>query len=282
MVKEDGCLYLVGTPIGNLEDISLRAVRILTEADLIACEDTRETLKLLNHLGISKKMISYQKYSENEKKGHLIDLVEAGNKIALVSDAGMPGISDPGEILVREAWDRGVRVEVIPGPSAVISGLVISGLPTNNFYFHGFLPKGKVKERETVVTGLKEIRATLIFYITPHSVEKDLILLLKILGDRTAAIARELTKYYEEVIRGTLSELLTVVGERTLKGEMVLIIEGNSEVISELGLEEQYKIYQKMLSDGVKSKEALKTISTDYKVSKNRLYEYILGKKENN
>lgn len=282
MVKEDGCLYLVGTPIGNLEDISLRAVRILTEADLIACEDTRETLKLLNHLGLSKKMISYQKYSENEKKAHLIDLVEAGNKIALVSDAGMPGISDPGEILVREAWDRGVRVEVIPGPSAVISGLVISGLPTNNFYFHGFLPKGKVKEREEVVTGLKDIRATLIFYVTPHSVEKDLLLLLKILGDRTAAIARELTKYYEEVIRGTLSELITVVGERTLKGEMVLIIEGNSEVISELGLEEQYKIYQMMLIDGIKSKEALKTISTDYKVSKNRLYEYILGKKENN
>lgn len=280
MVKEDGCLYLVGTPIGNLEDISLRAVRILTEADLIACEDTRETLKLLNHLGISKKMISYQKYSENEKKSHLIDLVEAGNKIALVSDAGMPGISDPGEILVREAWDREVRVEVIPGPSAVISGLVISGLPTNNFYFHGFLPKAKVKERETIVTGLKDIRATLIFYITPHSVEKDLLLLLKILGDRPAAIARELTKYYEEVIRGTLSELLTIVGERTLKGEMVLIIEGNNEAISELSLEEQYKIYQGMLGEGVKSKEALKTISTDYNVSKNRLYEYILGKKE--
>lgn len=280
MVKEAGCLYLVGTPIGNLEDISLRAVRILTEADLIACEDTRETLKLLNHLGISKKMISYQKYSENEKKAHLIDLVEAGNKIALVSDAGMPGISDPGEILVKEAWDRGVRVEVIPGPSAVISGLVVSGLPTNNFYFHGFLPKGKVKEREAVVTGLKDIRATLIFYITPHSVEKDLILLLKILGDRPAAIARELTKYYEEVIRGTLSELLTVVNERTLKGEMVLIIEGNDEVIADLGLEEQYEIYQRILSEGIKSKEALKTISTDYKVSKNRLYEYILGKKE--
>ncbi len=280
MVKEDGCLYLVGTPIGNLEDISLRAVRILTEADLIACEDTRETLKLLNHLGISKKMISYQKYSENEKKGYLIDLVEAGNKIALVSDAGMPGISDPGEILVKEAWDRGVRVEVIPGPSAVISGLVISGLPTNNFYFHGFLPKGKVKEREAVVTGLKDIRATLIFYITPHSVEKDLLLLLKILGDRPAAIARELTKYYEEVIRGTLRELLTIVSERTLKGEMVLIIEGNNEVAVELGIEEQYKIYQRMLGEGIKSKEALKTISTDYNVSKNRLYEYILEKKE--
>jgi 16S rRNA (cytidine1402-2'-O)-methyltransferase len=280
MVKEDGCLYLVGTPIGNLEDISLRAVRILTEADLIACEDTRETLKLLNHLGISKKMISYQKYSENEKKAHLIDLVEAGNKIALVSDAGMPGISDPGEILVREAWDRGVRVEVIPGPSAVISGLVISGLPTNNFYFHGFLPKGRVKEREEVVNGLKDIRATLIFYITPHSVEKDLKLLLQILGNRPAAIARELTKYYEEVIRGTLEELLTVVGERTLKGEMVLIVEGNDEIVQELGLEEQYKLYQMMINDGVKSKEALKTISTDYNVSKNRLYEYILGKKE--
>ena len=280
MVKEDGCLYLVGTPIGNLEDISLRAVRILTEVDLIACEDTRETLKLLNHLGISKKMISYQKYSENEKKGHLIDLVEAGNKIALVSDAGMPGISDPGEILVKEAWDRGVRVEVIPGPSAVISGLVISGLPTNNFYFHGFLPKGKIKEREAVVSGLKDIRATLIFYVTPHSVEKDLTLLLKILGNRNGAIARELTKYYEEVIRGTLEELLTIVGERTLKGEMVLIIEGNTEAAGELSLEEQYKLYQMMLKSGIKGKEALKTISLDYNVSKNRLYEYILGKKE--
>lgn len=280
MVKEDGCLYLVGTPIGNLEDISLRAVRILTEVDLIACEDTRETLKLLNHLGISKKMISYQKYSENEKKAYLIDLVEAGNKIALVSDAGMPGISDPGEILVKEAWDRGVKVEVIPGPSAVISGLVISGLPTSNFYFHGFLPKGKIKEREAVVTGLKDIRATLIFYVTPHSVEKDLNLLLKILGNRNGAIARELTKYYEEVIRGTFEELLTVVGERTLKGEMVLIIEGNDEVVSELSLEEQYKLYQMMLGSGIKSKEALKTISLDYNVSKNRLYEYILGKKE--
>lgn len=280
MVKEEGCLYLVGTPIGNLEDISLRAVRILTEVDLIACEDTRETLKLLNHLGISKKMISYQKYSENEKKSHLIDLVETGSKIALVSDAGMPGISDPGELLVKEAWDRGVKVEVIPGPSAVLSGLVISGLPTNNFYFHGFLPKGKVKDRETVVTGLKDIRATLIFYITPHSVEKDLNLLLKILGNRNGAIARELTKYYEEVIRGTLEELLAVVGERTLKGEMVLIIEGNTDTIGELSLEEQYKLYQMMLNSGIKGKEALKTISADYNVSKNRLYEYILGKKE--
>lgn len=280
MVKENGCLYLVGTPIGNLEDISLRAVRILTEVDLIACEDTRETLKLLNHLGISKKMISYQKYSENEKKGHLIDLVEAGNKIALVSDAGMPGISDPGEILVKEAWDRGVRVEVIPGPSAVISGLVISGLPTNNFYFHGFLPKGKIKEREAVVTGLRDIRATLIFYVTPHCVEKDLTLLLKILGNRKGAIARELTKYYEEVIRGTMEELLNIVGERTLKGEMVLIVEGNTEAIGELSLEEQYKLYQIMLGSGITGKEALKTISADYNVSKNRLYEYILGKKE--
>ena len=281
MVKEDGCLYLVGTPIGNLEDISLRAIRILKEADIIACEDTRETLKLLNNLEISKKLISYQKYSENEKKAYLIDLVEAGNKIALVSDAGMPGISDPGEILVREAWDRGVKVEVIPGPSAVISGLVISGLPTTNFYFHGFLPKSKIKEREAVICSIKDIKATLIFYITPHSVEKDLQLLLKILGNRQAAIAREITKYYEEVIRGTLEELIEVVNNRTLKGEMVLIIEGNQIIPEEVSLEEQYKIYISMLSSGIKSKDAIKTISADYNVSKNKLYEYILEKKEN-
>ncbi len=280
MVKSDGCLYLVGTPIGNLEDISLRAIRILKEVDVIACEDTRETLKLLNHLGISKKMISYQKYSENEKKSHLIDLVEAGNKIALVSDAGMPGISDPGEILVREAWVRGVKVEVIPGPSAVISGLVVSGLPSTNFYFHGFLPKGKIKEREEVVNNLKEIRATLIFYITPHSVEKDLQLFLKILGNRNGVIARELTKYYEEVIRGTLEELIEIVKIRTLKGEMVLILEGNQLIPKEMSLEDQYKLYQLMLASGIKSKDVIKTISADYKVSKNKLYEYILEKKE--
>ncbi len=280
MVKDDGCLYLVGTPIGNLEDISLRAVRILGETDFIACEDTRETLKLLNHLGISKKLISYQKYSENEKKSYLIDLVEAGNKVSLVSDAGMPGISDPGEILVKEAWGRGVRVEVIPGPSAVISGLVISGLSTTNFYFHGFLPKSKVKEREAVLSSLKDIRATLIFYITPHSIQKDLQLLLKILGNRNGAIARELTKFYEEVIRGTLEELLQVVESRTLKGEMVLILEGNQVTAKVMSLEEQYKLYQIMVGSGINSKEAIKTISTDYNVSKNKLYEYILEKKE--
>lgn len=280
MVKQEGCLYLVGTPIGNLEDISLRAARILEEVDLIACEDTRETLKLLNHLGIKKKLVSYQKYSENEKKSSLIDLVEEGKKIALVSDAGMPLISDPGEVLVKEAHDRGVKVEVVPGPSAAISGLVLSGLPAVNFYFHGFLPKGRNKEREGAVKSLENIRATLIFYVTPHGVEKDLELLLKLLGERNAAIAREITKYYEEVIRGSLTELIEVTKTRNLKGEMVLIVEGNTREDEVPDLAKQYRRYQELIEQKITSKEALKKVADEYDVSKNKLYEYILEMKE--
>lgn len=281
MVKEQGCLYLVGTPIGNLEDLTFRAVRILGEADVIACEDTRETLKLLNHLGLKKKLVSYEKYSEQEKKHQLLDLVESGLKVALVSDAGMPGISDPGEILVREAYNRGMKPVVIPGPSAAIAGLVLSGLPTANFYFQGFLPKGREKERREVLESLRDIPGTLIFYVSPHSLVKDLTLIRKVLGERNAALGRELTKYYEEVISGTLDGLLIRSMEKPLKGEMVLILEGFKGKREEPNLEEQLRLYEAlMVEDEMSHKEALRTMVREHGVSKNRLYEYILQNKE--
>lgn len=283
MVKEGGagCLYLVGTPIGNLEDLTLRAVRILGEADVIACEDTRETLKLLNHLGLKKKLTSYQKYSENEKKDQILDLVEQGRTVALVSDAGMPGISDPGEILVREAYRRGIIPVVVPGPSAAISGLVLSGLPADRFFFQGFLPKGREKERREVLEELKAIPATLVFYVTPHGLKKDLDSIRRELGDRPAALCRELTKIYEEVLRGSLGELLEEAERRGLRGEMVLLVEGASKEMDSLSIEEQYRLYQVLLAgEGLRPKDALKRLAEGKGINKNKLYEYILAMKE--
>ena len=282
MVNEKrGSLYLVGTPIGNLEDMTLRAIRILEEADVIACEDTRETLKLLNHLNLKKKLVSYQKYSENEKKGQLLDFVEEGLCVALVSDAGMPGISDPGEILVREAYDRGIQPVAIPGPSAAVTGLVVSGLPTDRFFFQGFLPKGRDKERKEILRQLKKIPATLVFYVTPHSLKKDLDLIREELGSRPAALCRELTKYYEEVLRGSLEELASEAEARVLKGEMVLLVEGAAEAEEAMSLEEQYQLYLILINEErISPKEALKRMAVLYKVNKNRLYEYILQMKE--
>ena len=203
-----GKLYLVGTPIGNLEDITLRALRILEEVDYIACEDTRVTLKLLNYLNIKKKLISYEKYSELEKQGYILDLVEAGSSVALISDAGMPGISDPGGILATAAYNRGINPVIIPGPSALTSAVAVSGLNSSRFFFQGFLPKGKNKERMEVLKELTDIKAALVFYISPHSLLKDLTDISKVLGNPKAALARELTKYYEEVIRDDLKGLI--------------------------------------------------------------------------
>ena len=285
MVKTQGTLYLVGTPIGNLEDLTLRGIRVLEEADLIACEDTRETLKLLNHLGLKKKLVSYQKFSEEAKKGQLLDLVERGKTIALISDAGMPGISDPGEILVREAYLRGIQPVVIPGPSAVIAGLVLSGLPTEPFRFQGFLPKGKESQRKAILQTIAQDQATLIFYVPPHGLIRDLETLRSVLGNRPAALARELTKFHEEVKRGTLDSLLEEVRIHPPKGEMVLILEGHQ--VPELSLEEdleilkdQYARYRQLVDqEGYRGKDALTQLNQEG-ANKNRLYAYILEQKE--
>lgn len=219
-----GTLYLVGTPIGNLEDITFRAVRVLKEADRIACEDTRQTRKLLDHYGISKSTVSYHEHNEAERSRELIAALLAGAAVALVSDAGMPLISDPGYRLVRAAIENGVRVEVVPGPSALLAALAASGLPTDSFHFAGFLP-AKSGQRIRALEALKGEPATLVFYEAPHRILEALEAVAHVLGDRPAVIARELTKLHEEFLRGTVNEVRAALAAReSVRGEITLLI----------------------------------------------------------
>jgi 16S rRNA (cytidine1402-2'-O)-methyltransferase len=220
-----GTLYLVATPIGNLEDITQRAVRLLGEVAVIACEDTRHTKKLLNHYGINTKTISYHEHNERERAAELIQRLKSGSDVAVVSDAGTPGISDPGFRLARLAIDNGVPVVPVPGASALISALVASGLPTDEFFFGGFLP-ARSGARRARLTELRSFPATLIFYEGPHRIAATLKDAYEILGEREAVVARELTKLHEEIARGRLSELATRFSSPTsARGEMVLLID---------------------------------------------------------
>lgn len=220
-----GTLYLVATPIGNLEDITHRALRILTEADLIACEDTRHTRVLLNHYGIKTKTISYHEYNERERAAELCSQIETGANIAVVSDAGTPGINDPGFRLVRACLERNLRVVPVPGPTAFVAALVASGLPVDEFFFGGFLPARSTTRRARFVE-IRELSATLIFYEAPHRISESLTDAREILGEREATVARELTKLHEEIKRGRLSELAQHFAvEGAARGEMVLLID---------------------------------------------------------
>lgn len=220
-----GTLYLVATPIGNLEDITLRAVRILKECDLIAAEDTRVTRKLLTHFEITKPMTSYFAPREMAKALELVAMLKQGKNIALTTDAGTPGVSDPGHVLVLEALKQGCPVVPVPGASAVLSALTASGLPPQPFYFHGFLP-AKASERRRELEPLRDLTATLVFYESPHRVLECLADLAQVLGDREAAAGRELTKLHEEMARGTLSSLLKTFEERGPRGEFTLVVAG--------------------------------------------------------
>ena len=220
-----GTLYIVSTPIGNLEDISLRALRILKEVDLIAAEDTRHTGLLLKHFGIQTPLTSYFQGNELKKKEFILYKLRQGHRVALVSDAGTPGISDPGFRLIQTVIADQIPIVPIPGPSAVIAALSVSGLPTDAFLFRGFLPH-KSKKRRDWLNELKEVRETLIFYESPHRILETLKDILEILGDREMVITRELTKVYEEILRGKVSEIQTEIGERQLKGEITLVISG--------------------------------------------------------
>ena len=221
-----GTLYLVATPIGNLEDITHRAIRILNEVKLIACEDTRHTRKLLNHYGIKTKTVSYHEHNEREQASKLIEQIQGGADVAVVSDAGTPGINDPGFRIVREALEQNVPVVSLPGPTALISALVSSGLPSDEFFFGGFLPARAIARRKRLEE-LASIQATLIFYEVPHRIIETLKDVREILGEREAVLARELTKLHEEILRGTLSELLARFdrSQQDPRGEMVLIID---------------------------------------------------------
>lgn len=220
-----GTLYLVATPIGNLEDVTRRALRVLTEADVVACEDTRRTRSLLEHFGIRARTVSYHEHNERERAEELAAMLEAGSTVALVSDAGTPAISDPGYRIVRACVERGLPVVPVPGPSALVAALAASGLPTDEFYFGGFLPS-RAHARRRKLSSLRALPATLVFYESPHRVAQTLADAREILGEREAAVARELTKVHEEVARGRLSELAArFSNEGAARGEMVLLID---------------------------------------------------------
>jgi 16S rRNA (cytidine1402-2'-O)-methyltransferase len=224
-----GTLYLVATPIGNLEDITLRALRTLKECDVVAAEDTRRTGQLLKHFGISKPLLSYFQFNEARRSEQIIERLARGEKVALVTDAGSPGISDPGERVVKAATAAGLRVESVPGPSALVAALTASGLPTEEFHFIGFLPH-KSGQRRRELERLKSIAGTLLLYESPYRVEKLLMELNELFAGRQVVLARELTKKFEEYLRGTPAELLEVAKQRSLKGEFVVLVAGEVAV----------------------------------------------------
>ena len=266
-----GKLYLVATPIGNLEDITLRALKILKEVDVIAAEDTRNTLKLLNHYNISKPLISYHRHNEEIKKDFLIEKLKNEENIALVTDAGTPGISDPGEIIVREAINNNIEIIPIPGACAAINALICSGINTKEFTFIGFLPLNK-KLRKEKLEEIKNETRTLIIYEAPHKLKDTLEDLKIILNERNVVLAREITKIHEEFIRGNIEYIIEK--SKNIKGEIILIIEGQEKKIEEnylntLSLEEHYKFYE---STGMEKKEIIKKIAKDRGVNKNDIY----------
>jgi len=218
-----GTLFLVATPIGNLEDITLRALRTLKECDIVAAEDTRHTGQLLKHFGISKPLLSYFQFNEARRSEEIIERLRRGENVALVTDAGSPGVSDPGERVVKAALAAGLRVEPVPGPCALVAGLTASGLPTDEFYFYGFLPHKSGQRRKQLET-LKELPGTLVLYESPYRIEKLLGELHEICPERPVVLARELTKKFEEFLRGEPGELLEIAQKRSLKGEFVVIV----------------------------------------------------------
>ena len=273
-----GELYVVATPIGNLDDITLRAIKILKEVDVIIAEDTRHTLKLLNHLNISKPLVSYHRHNEEQRKEMIIDKLKNGENIAIVSDAGTPGICDPGEVLIHKCIKENIKVVPIPGACAMINALIASGISTKEFTFWGFLPLNK-KLRKEKLEYIKNETKTVIIYEAPHKLKSTLEDLKEILEKRKVVIARELTKIHEEFIRGTIDEILEKAD--SLKGEIVLIIEGNKESshhdnknkFIEMPLDEHYEYYEKQ---GLSKKEIIKKIAKDRGLAKNEVYQHFI------
>jgi 16S rRNA (cytidine1402-2'-O)-methyltransferase len=275
-----GTLYLVATPIGNLQDITLRALDTLKSVDLIACEDTRHTRKLLTHFGISARLTSYHEHNEQQRAEELAELLDAGKSIAVVSDAGTPAICDPSFRLVRKAQEIGARVVPVPGAVAFVSGLIASGLPTDSVFFGGFLPSKK-SERRNRLDEVKQIAATLVFYETPHRLLKALADCAEILGDRQAAVARELTKLHEEIARGNFAELIEKFGAKPIKGEIVLIIERASAESRKSQVESQKTIAGRVAEleiEGLDRRDALKKAAKEFGLSKSAAYKILLKK----
>jgi 16S rRNA (cytidine1402-2'-O)-methyltransferase len=271
--KAPGVLYVVATPIGNLEDITFRAVRILKEADLVACEDTRQSRKLLDHYGIQVKTVSYHDHNEAEQADELVSKLLAGTNIAQISDAGMPGVSDPGYRLITRAIASGVVVVPIPGPSALITALVGSGLASDDFQFLGFLPS-KSGQRKTAFEAIRDAQQTLIFYEAPHRIHESISDLLAVLGpDRPVVIARELTKVHEEFIRGSAGEINELLGKRELKGEITLLIGRATAAKASVRQESvQNRLSAIVRDQNVDEKSAMKILAREQGTSKSEIY----------
>ena len=277
--RRPGILYVVSTPIGNLEDITLRALRVLKEVDLIAAEDTRRTRQLLTHYGIHKSLISYHKYNRRMREKTLLQELREGKSIALVTDAGTPGISDPGEDLVRGAIQESIPLVPIPGPAALVSALSVSGLPTESFLFYGFLPS-KAAARKKWLSSLQGRPETLVFYESPRRLSSLLEDAAQILGDRRVVVAREMTKVYEEVYRGTISEVLDQLGEEEVKGEVTVILEGctSSPAPEASSIMEALKHYSREM--GLSMKESVGRVAEELGVSRRQVYQESLKLKE--
>lgn len=280
-----GILYICGTPIGNLEDITLRALKILKKVKLIAAEDTRHTKKLLNHYQINTKVTSYYEYNKFKKAPYLLEILKNGQDIALVSDAGMPGISDPGYILINLTLKNNIKIIPVPGVSALITALVVSGLPTDKFVFEGFLPR-KIKERKRYYKSIENEERTIIFYETPHRLKKALKDMLDVWGERKIVIARELTKMYEEIIRGNLSQVITEINTKEIKGEITLVVQGGikkkeNDIIDFLKDECIMQEYLKKLKkQGYSNKDIIKITQEKLNIPKNLIYKKLLEMKD--
>ena len=275
-MNKEGTLFIVATPIGNLEDITIRAIKILGDVDIIAAEDTRHTLKLLNYLKISKPLISYHRHNEEKKTETLIKELKKGKDIALVSDAGTPGISDPGEEIVKKCIKKGINIVPIPGACAMINALICSGIDTKEFEFFGFLPLNK-KLRKNKLEEIKKANKTVILYEAPHKLKNTLEDLKEILNNRKIVLARELTKIHEEFIRESIDSLISKAMD--IKGEFVLIIEANKDIeendFAKLSIEEQYNFYKEQ---GLEKKEIIKMIAKNKNVNKNEIYQKFINK----
>lgn len=277
-----GKLYLCATPIGNLDDITFRVLNTLKEVDLIAAEDTRHSIKLLNHFDIKTPMTSYHEFNKFDKARYLVEQMQQGVTIALITDAGTPGISDPGEELVKQCYEAGIEVTSLPGPAACITALTLSGMSTRRFCFEAFLPSDK-KEKQWILEELKAETRTIILYEAPHRLVKTLEELREALGDRKITICRELTKKYEEAFRTTLSEAIDHYQENDPKGECVIVVQGKSiddikeeqkRSWEEMSLEEHMRYYE---DQGVERKEAMKLVAKDRGISKRDVYQRLLS-----
>lgn len=272
-------LYLLATPIGNMSEISPRTKAIIEESEYIACEDTRNSGLLLSRLGFSKKLISCHEHNEEAASSQIVSLLKQGKKVAYMSDAGYPAISDPGSRLVANCLNNGIKVSTVSGPNAALNALAGSGLDSTHFYFHGFL-SSKPSERDQELQEIQSRKETVIFYESPHRIGKTLAALYEALGERPAVIARELTKAHEEFIRGNLKEFLAL-DVSTLKGEMVIVVEGKKEekAIDEKAIINQLKAY---LDSGIRSKEAIKKTAETLSINKNQVYSLYLSAFKNN